>query len=220
VSTEIDWAARWREGRIGFHQDAINDLLVEHWPTVTPDATCRVLVPLCGKSKDMLWLLGRGPSVLGVELSPIAVDSFFVENGLEYVIEKRGAYQAFVGTGAATGLTLIVGDFFGLSPEVLGGRFDAVYDRAAIVALPPDKWAMYAQVVSQLMAPRSAGFMLTFDYPQNERNGPPFSVGFHDVKGCFEPGWAVELIDTMELTSGNRWELSRLQEPVIHLSRG
>ena len=219
MSVDIDWATRWREGRTGFHQDTVNGLLVDHWPAISTDASCRVLVPLCGKSKDMLWLLNRGHTVVGVELSQLAVESFFDENGLEFVVEDRGPYRAFVGSGRATGLTLVVGDFFGLKPELLG-HFDAIYDRAAIVALPPHKWSVYAETVSHLMGPKAVGFMLTFDYPQAERGGPPFSVGFNDVSRCFESAWTVELIDTVDLTVGNRWELTRLQEPVIRLSRG
>ena len=76
------WRQRWREGRIGFHQERVTPLLEQYWDSVGVPAGGRVFVPLSGKSLDMAWLAARGHRVLGVELSPVAVRQFFDESGL------------------------------------------------------------------------------------------------------------------------------------------
>jgi len=214
----IDWAARWSEGRIGFHQDAVNEVLMQRWPELVPDAHCRVLVPLCGKSTDMLWLLQRGHTVVGVELCEVAAEAFFEENGLNFGVEERGGRRLYVGRGEASRLTVVVGDFFQLR-GAFEESFDAVFDRAAIVALPRQRWPDYAEMLDMLMAKAAVGLMLTFDYPQIERSGPPFSVSLEDVQGCFASRWTVQLLDMLDLTESNRWQLSQLHEPIIQLSR-
>ena len=76
------WLERWREGRTHFHQTRITPLLQKYWPTLAVPKGGRVLVPLAGKSLDMVWLAAQGHAVLGVELSQLAVDQFFEENEL------------------------------------------------------------------------------------------------------------------------------------------
>ena len=87
-----DWQERWREGRIGWHQSGGHPGLQRHWPWTGR----RVLVPLCGKAVDLRWLAERGNAVVGVELSPLAVESFFAEQGLQYTIQGGSlpAYRA------------------------------------------------------------------------------------------------------------------------------
>jgi thiopurine S-methyltransferase len=212
------WLQRWDEGRIGFHQDSVNPLLLKHWASIVPSADCRVLVPLCGKSRDMLWLAQRGHSVVGVELSQLACRAFFEEQGLPFVQESRGAREAFVGRGAGSGIELLCGDFFALDQAAVG-PISAWFDRAAIVALPPGLWPRYVETLERLLSPSAVGFMLTFDYPQSEREGPPFSVSFADVRQQFGRPFDVQLLETLDLTEGNRWALSRVLEPVMSLNR-
>jgi len=212
------WIRRWDEGRIGFHQDAVNPLLAAHWPDVVPFADCRVLVPLCGKAKDMLWLAERGHSVVGVELVESACRAFFEENELPFEVESRGKVQAFLGRGAASRIELLCGDFFALEVADVG-HISAWFDRAAIVALPPVLRSRYAETLDRLLSRDGAGFMLTFEYPQEEREGPPYSVAFDDVVAQFEGLFEVTLRECLDLTAKNRWELSRVLEPVMSLRR-
>ena len=67
------WHERWGENRIAFHEKQANALLVEHFKRLELDAGARVFVPLCGKTLDIGWLLGRDLRVVGVELSELAV---------------------------------------------------------------------------------------------------------------------------------------------------
>lgn len=119
------WHQRWQEGRIGFHQHQVNDWLKRYWPKLQLAPGARVLVPLCGKSLDMLWLREQGHEVLGVELSDIACRDFFLEQGVEVTPIAVDNYHR----RERDGITLLTADLFELPWEVFRG-VGAVYDRA------------------------------------------------------------------------------------------
>lgn len=208
------WKRRWREGNIGFHQDDVNGQLIRFWPQLVPDEAAVVLVPLCGKSTDMLWLVERGHRVVGVELSELAARAFFADNGLSCAERTMGQFLVL----ESDGIEIWVGDFFALEPDALP-PLTAWYDRAAIVALEPSMRPAYAAQIERLLDPQADGFMLTFDYPIDERQGPPFSVSLADVEAAFAHAFTVVQLDCLDLTDGNRWELSRVLKPVLSLRR-
>lgn len=163
-----DWIARWVEGRIGFHEAAGNALLQRHWRA----RGGRVLVPLCGKSVDMLWLAARGHHVVGVELAERAVHAFFAERGLEP--ERRaGALAVYHAPGLP--IEIHCGDYLQLAPESLP-PCDALYDRAALVAIAPPDRARYAQHTDRLLRADAERLVVTFEYRQAAVSGPPFAV--------------------------------------------
>jgi thiopurine S-methyltransferase len=166
------WHERWREGRIGFHRAEANPLLIEHHAAF--DESTRVLVPLCGKSVDLEWLVIHGFQVVGVELSELAAQAFFSERGLA---PKRREQRAFV-VYEHGNLAIWVGDFFATSSVDLG-IFDAVYDDAALIALPAELRRSYASQLQTLIAPKAKLLLITlqFDAP----GGPPFSVSPEEV---------------------------------------
>jgi thiopurine S-methyltransferase len=188
------WLQRWNEGRIGFHRDEVMPLLEKHWPGLGVRAGGRVFVPLAGKSLDMHWLAAQGHEVLGAELSPLAVQAFFAEAGLQPAIhaDAEGVHHR------AGPVDLVLGDVFALSADLLG-RMDAVYDRAAIIALPPPMRRRYvAEVYAKL--PRGChGLLITLEYPQAEMGGPPFSVDEAEVRDLFAPGWDVGLLERRDI---------------------
>lgn len=187
------WAARWKEGRIGFHEGRPNALLERHVSRL--GSSRRVLVPLCGKSDDLAFLAARGHQVLGVELVRDALVAFFDEHGLQPRISRRGAFEVF----EAEGLTLLAGDFFSLT-QAETGPLDALYDRAAIVALPQELRGRYVRQVRSLLAPDSTGLIITFDYPQEQMAGPPFSVPEPELRSHFA-GAELELIEERSWTA-------------------
>ncbi|WP_267284273.1 hypothetical protein [Psychrobacter sp. Sarcosine-02u-2] len=73
------WQQRWQDGRIGFHKSDVNPQLIEYFSELAVPISGQVLVPLCGKSVDMVWLAHAGYDVVGVELVETAVQAFFVE---------------------------------------------------------------------------------------------------------------------------------------------
>ena len=82
------WKQRWSNNQIGFHQETVNPYLSwfygEKGPSVETRNKLKVFVPLCGKSRDMLWLAQNGYQVFGAECSETAVNAFFEENSLNY----------------------------------------------------------------------------------------------------------------------------------------
>lgn len=188
------WLERWREGRTGFHRDAPMPLLLRHWPALALPRGSRVLVPLCGKTLDMFWLAEQGHRVLGVELSPLAVKQFFAEHGL-----TPASHESPLGIHHVAGnIEIIEGDVFALDDATLAGC-GAVYDRAAVIALPPPLRARYAREVYARLPAGCRGLMITLDYPQQEMDGPPFSVDAGEVAALFGAHWNVEQLERLDI---------------------
>jgi thiopurine S-methyltransferase len=211
------WLQRWEREEIGFHQDEINPHLQRYWQELFPDRQGKVFVPLCGKSRDMLWLRQRGHHVLGVELSAIAVQAFFRENGY--------APQHFDSPGfehcEADDIHILCGDFFDLRKDDLTG-VNFVYDRASLVALPPEMRARYARHLVQILPPGTQILLLTFDYPQAEMPGPPFAVSAGEVESLYAEHASISLLSGHDVLAQNpRFQergLSRLQEQIFLLT--
>ncbi len=163
------WRQAWAEGRTGFHQQRINHWLQSHWAQVKAPEGAPVFVPLSGRSMDMLWLREQGHEIVGVELSENACRGFFADLGLVPDEAKEGDFLVL----SAQGFTLYVGNLFAL-PETLD--LGAVYDRASIIALPHAIRSAYVRKLARVLPPGAPGLMVTLEYPQQERNGPPFSV--------------------------------------------
>ncbi len=192
------WLDRWAEQRIGFHLPDINPHLRRHWDALGVPPGGRVLVPLCGKSLDMLWLRERGYEVLGIELSGIAVKDFERENALALEWSRNGEFAC----AQAPKLTLLQGDFFHLEKRQTG-ELAAVYDRAALVALPGDMRRRYVQHLSRLMTPGAAGLLVSMDYPQEAMDGPPFSVRADEVRALYQDAFHVHLLETVDVLRTN-----------------
>lgn len=181
------WQQRWQEGRIGFHQDEVTPLLREYWPELALPAGSQVFVPLAGKTRDMLWLVAQGHRVLGVELSQIAVDQFFVEHGLTPERHKS-SYGVHHLAGA---VELICGDAFALDAEALSDC-TGVLDRAALIALPATMRRRYADELYSRLPAGCRGLLITLEYPQHQKDGPPFSVDENEVRALYTQDWEIE----------------------------
>jgi thiopurine S-methyltransferase len=173
------WHQRWQQNQIGFHQGEVNPYLRQYWSALNVAAPARVLVPLCGKSLDLCWLLQQGYQVEGVELSELAVRAFFEEQGIAAQRITRGDWQVW----ESDSLRLWCGDFFKLHAELLG-RIDAVYDRAALIALPAAMRQQYVQHIQALVG-SVPHLLITLEYPQAQMDGPPFSVEHAEVEALF-----------------------------------
>ncbi|WP_454258503.1 thiopurine S-methyltransferase [Pseudoxanthomonas mexicana] len=213
------WLQRWQEGQIGFHRSDVMPLLEKHWPSLQLPAGSRVLVPLCGKSLDMHWLAAQGHRVLGVELSPLAVTQFFEEAGLTPVRTTSPYGEHF----RAGPVEIILGDAFGLDPALLA-EVAGVYDRAALIALPPDLRLRYRDTAYASLPTGCQGLLITLEYPQAEKAGPPFSVEQPEVEALFATPWRQELLERRDILDQEprfREEgLSALATAVYHLTNG
>lgn len=186
------WHERWENQQIGFHRPEAHDMMCRYFKKVAkPGAT--VFVPLCGKSNDMLWLLECDYRVFGVELSEIAVKQFFTDNQLVPNITHKKNFTEY----ALDELVIWVGDFFNLTAADLEA-VDAWYDRAALIALPPEMRARYVKQLSERLPERAQGLLITVQYPQGFRQGPPFSVTDGEVESGFGQRFSIEQLEAEE----------------------
>jgi thiopurine S-methyltransferase len=179
------WLARWRSGQIGFHQAEIDPSLQRFWPQLRVGKGDAVFVPLCGKSLDMRFLEACGHPVIGCELAETAALAYFEEGGEQPRRELHGTSTRFTGRGT----TLYCGDYFDLAGDALA-EVCAVYDRAALIALPPPTRARYVEHLRSLIpAGRQLEILLlTIDYEQAAVAGPPFSVDDAEVRSLYAGG--------------------------------
>lgn len=182
------WQERWRENRIAFHEAEPNPLLTENYDQLKLSGGNKVFVPLCGKSFDLDWLLAKGLTVIGAELNEGAVQEVFERLRLTPEVTQIGALKRY----SAEELTVFVGDFFQLQAGDIG-PVDAVYDRAALVAMPDSMRANYAK---HLMAitDKARQLLVAFDYDQSQMSGPPFSVPSKTIATYYDETFARELM--------------------------
>lgn len=183
------WHDMWSSGHVGFHQNEVNEYLQTHWKDLTQNGNEGVLVPLCGKSLDMIWLAQQGHEVLGVELSAQALDEFLQENNLHAFFHKTEQFNGF----KLPAMTLLCGDFFDLQAEDCKA-LSLVYDRAALVALPPEMRQQYVQHIYNIMPSGSQTLLVTMEYDQSQLPGPPFSVAESEVMQLFKDCQAVQKV--------------------------
>lgn len=212
------WLQRWEQNQIGFHKDEINSHLKDFWTDVGLQGQGTVFVPLCGKSRDLLWLLAQGHRVIGVELSPLAIKAFFQENGLQPEVRDEGRFTSW----RAGELVLLQGDFFDLDAGHLH-ECAAVYDRASLIALPPDMRARYAKHILSILPADASMLLVTMEYPQEKVQGPPFSVHEEEVRALYESEFQVaklfelDILDELPRIAASGVEY--LTEKVYRLSR-
>lgn len=173
------WHQRWFTNQIGFHEPVANPLLVKHIDNLKLRKGSRIFLPLCGKTLDIAWLASQGYQVVGAELSKLAVDQLFKELGTTPTITRQGSIDHY----HVANIDVLVGDIFDITPALLG-KVDAIYDRAALVALPPDMRVRYTKHLMSLTnaAPQ---LLICFEYDQSLVDGPPFSVTSDEVKAHY-----------------------------------
>jgi thiopurine S-methyltransferase len=183
------WLEKWRVGDLGWHSaDPCPDLLL-HWNEIGVDSPGSVLVPLCGKSVDMIWLRDQGFSVVGVELSELAIAQFFEESGEAFVKTRQGIFEIFQGNG----ISIFQGDFFRLTREHL---LDVgyVYDRAALIALPAEMRRRYVLKLEEILSAGWRQLLVTIDYPKELSLCPPFRVKEEEISTQLYPSSKVRLL--------------------------
>ncbi len=196
------WHKKWAEGDIGFHEGQPNALLVQYLPALALPQGARIFLPLCGKTRDIAWLLQAGFRVVGAELSELAVTALFTELGITPDIVSHGELQHF----QARNIDIFVGDVFHLSAEALGG-VDATYDRAALVAMAPGMRERYAAHVMTITAV-APQLVITFDYDQSIMNGPPFAVNANLMQTLFGEKYHVESLGSRVPEGGLKGQLA------------
>ncbi|MEM1240608.1 MAG: thiopurine S-methyltransferase [Cyanobacteria bacterium P01_H01_bin.26] len=190
------WLQRWQDNNIAFHRSEANPLLVSHFKALGLVEGSRVFVPLCGKTKDIAWLLANGYRVAGAELSEMAIEQLFMELGVEPKILEVDAVKHY----SATDIDIFVGNIFELSGRTLG-PVDAVYDRAALVALPAEMRDRYTAHLSEIThgAPQ---LLICYEYDQTLMAGPPFSISRDEVSRHYSDSYALTLLISQDVPGG------------------
>ncbi|QOD12550.1 thiopurine S-methyltransferase [Psychrobacter sp. 28M-43] len=209
------WQKRWQEGRIGFNQSMVNPLLTEYIDHLDLAAGSRVFVPLCGKSIDMVWLATQGYDVVGVELVETAVQDFFAEQNIEPTVYQQAdnpAIRYYQGQLSGQTITLWVADIFALAAKDIGS-IDAVYDKAALIALPDDMRVRYSEQVRKLSSDTSKvnganneitpQLLLTLNYDQRKRNGSPFSINANQLEQYYSAHYQISELASVPSSIGS-----------------
>lgn len=183
------WLEKWREGDLGWHSANPCPDLTLHWGKIGVDSRYSVLVPLCGKSVDLLWLREQGFSVIGIELSELAITQFFEESGENFVRSHQGRFERFQGDR----IVIFKGDFFQMTREYL---LDVgyVYDRAALIALPVEMRRRYASTLQNVLLEGWRQLLVTIDYSEDLFPGPPFRVDEDEIRTQLYPSSTVSLL--------------------------
>jgi len=187
------WKQRWLSDQVGWHRAVTNPKLKAWWSRIGVFRQAPVLVPLAGKSLDLHWLAGRGHLTVGVEVSEIAISSFFAEADIQPDLQSCGKFRRW----ASPGIELFQGNFFDFVDEYLSDEGLEVnwYDRAALVALPVEMRLAYMRHLAEILPVGSVGLLLSFEYPQHEAAGPPFSVEESEIRSLCDGVFGCELLD-------------------------
>ena len=196
----IFWHERWELGQIGFHSSEVNPWLIKYWDEIASlSQQKKIFVPLCGKTIDILWLREQGYAVIGCEISPIAVSDFFTESKLPVTRKVEGDFEVW----QSGNITIYCGDFFALEPHHLQGC-DLIYDRASLIALPESMRVAYAkQLIAISKKQVSHILLITLEYPQEEMQGPPFSVSHQQVEDYYQAHFSIKSLSSEEILFEN-----------------
>lgn len=190
------WHEKWKRGEIAFHQSEANPFLTDHFGKLNLAPGSRVFLPLCGKTRDAAWLIARGFRVVGAELSELAVGELFTELGVEPAIANVGKLVRY----SAKDIDLLVGDIFDITADSLG-PLNAIYDRAALVALPARMREQYTSHLKTITdtAPQ---LLISYEYDQRSIDGPPFSVNADEVRRHYGAAYQVTSLESKNVAGG------------------
>ena len=97
----------------------------------------------------------------------------------------------------------------------------ALYDRAALIALPPLMRAQYTEHLNAWLPSGCRGLMIALDYEQAQKAGPPFAVTDEEVQLLLGEHWALQVLQEQDIL-GESWKfvqdgVTRLEERVYQL---
>jgi thiopurine S-methyltransferase len=180
------WLNKWRDHEIKWHQEKVTPDLIKYADKLELHAGDAILVPLCGKSKDMLWLADRGYHVIGVELSQIACEDFFNELHVKPAISQSAKLKKY----QYKNMEIFCGDIFDMTSSQLP-EIKAIFDCRALIALPPDMRQKYVNHLTTCTANKAGILLLTIE-SQNEIAGPPFSIDSKEVNSLYVSDFSIQ----------------------------
>lgn len=212
------WLERWEKGETGWHRDDVHPQLVAQFDKLALKPKSRILVPLCGAAHDMAHIAKQGHEVIGVELSRTAIERFLATYRVRHIETEDYGFRCYMGGR----YQMLCGDFFRLPAEVFES-IDAVYDRASLIALPPEMRERYARFMADNLKPGTRTLLLSLAYDQSQMQGPPFSVPETEVKAHYASDFDITELSTQDVLADNaglrQRGLTSLLENVYVLTR-
>lgn len=199
------WQRKWENQDIGFHEKDGNALLARHRGQLDLQPGARIFVPLCGKTGDIGYLLRQGFRVAGAELSSLAVEQLFAQLGLVPRIRDAGRLRHF----SAPDIDIYAGDIFDLDGPALE-PVDAIYDRAALVAMPADLRARYAGHLVRITS-GAPQLLICFEYDQALMEGPPFSISQAQLRDYYEQHYCLTLLGQADVAGGLKGKVAAIE---------
>jgi thiopurine S-methyltransferase len=206
------WHQKWEKGETNFHQFKGSPLLKAYFARLELSSSSRLFVPLCGKTRDIPWLLGKGHHVVAAELHEPAVRQLFADMEVEPEITQLEDYDLLHYRAQINGLIIdvYVGDIFALTKSLIG-QVDAIYDRASLVALPSEMRQKYTEHMRQL-TDCARQLLISFDYEQHLLPGPPYCVNSEEVNGHYANEYIVTLLASEDVVGGLKGKLKAKEE--------
>lgn len=213
------WISRWRKEKTGFHMPGGYPGLKTYWNRLSLRTNPHVLVPLCGKSVDLVLIERFGARVLGVDISEKAILGFFNEQKRPFETDTYGDFII----RKSGNIEIWQGDFLKF-PSNKCPQFDLIYDKAALTALPPHMQNRFVQTILKLAGGSASVLLHHFIYAQEQMPGPPFSISKSEITRLFSNHYTIQMLEENSLPAANfpafqrRGLKSSIQERLLYLS--
>lgn len=187
------WLQRWEEKNTGWHEKDVNPFLEKNFHLLNLNKGATIFIPLCGKTLDIAWLLSYGYNVIGCELSHIAITELFKELDLVPKVSIIDKFKVY----SNKGITIYEGDIFHLTKDLVG-TIDAIYDRAALVALPKELRFQYTTLLRELTN-RAKQLLITVVYEQEVYTRTPYSIPQKEIEQHYKDFYTIIKLDSITI---------------------
>ncbi len=208
------WLKSWELGGFytSFHRRDIHPYVLEYMNPEEIENT-NILVPLCGKTVDMMYLSQYANKVIGVEIVEEAILQFFQENNLSYEMPNDETY-------ISGNITILRKDFMKLTKAEIG-QIDWVLDRASLVALPYEMRTDYIKAIDRLSDVGTKQLVVTLEYFPLI-NSAPFCINPSEVEDYYGAGHIIKHVESPNLPNHGmvrKWNLAFLYEHCFVLTK-
>jgi SAM-dependent methyltransferase len=172
------WNERFAAGFTPWDAGSAPPAFARWLATLGPGAGRRVLVPGCGSGYEGAALDAAGFAVTAIDYAATAV----------------AQARAVLGAALADRV-LRQADFFTFAEDAAGAaaRFDLIYERAFVAALPPTLWPRWAARCAALLLPggEMAGLFVIEAQVPAPRRGPPFATTRAELAALLNADFAL-----------------------------
>ncbi|AUN98197.1 hypothetical protein C0V70_08780 [Bacteriovorax stolpii] len=195
------WSDVWKEGVIRFHQKDYNQAMVHFFRDIDLKNKT-VLIPLAGKTNDILFFLEKGAHVTAIEFYEGAVMAFFNENNIPFTKKDH--------TYSGQNITFYAGDFFDYKNHI---PFDVMYDRASQVVFNQENRPAYYAHMSTLIDKHTILFLGAIDHQGPHDYGPPFKISPEEVMSAYKNmGIFLEMVSSQMNAASEKMQAVGIEE--------